>query len=204
MKRNLLSVSQLTTEFSCLFEFTNCGFVIKDQRTRQILASGIKQGGLYTLSDSKPKEALFSTRFKTTSEDLWHQRLGHPHPRIIWFLNNIKFLHVDNWNRSSYVCEGCQLSKSYKLPFYPSSNISSAPLHKIHCDLWGPAPTRSTQGYRFYTIFVEDFSCYVWWFPLKHKSGFYDRFKNFSKFYWKANGQENSNISVRWRGRILQ
>ena len=40
----------------------------------------------------------------------------------------------------------------------------------------------STQGYRFYTIFVDDFSRYVWWFPLRHKSDFYDCFKIFQKF----------------------
>ena len=77
------------------------------------------------------------------------------------------------------------MSKSCKLQFSFSSTISPTPLRKIHCDLWRPAPAHSNQGYRFYIIFFNDLSCYVWWFPLRHKSGFYDCFKIFQKFVEK-------------------
>lgn len=46
-------------------------------------------------------------------------------------------------------------------------------LDLIHCDLWGLAPIISTSGYSYYVIFVDDFSCFTWFYPLKAKSDFH-------------------------------
>ncbi|GJR00285.1 retrovirus-related pol polyprotein from transposon TNT 1-94 [Tanacetum coccineum] len=45
--------------------------------------------------------------------------------------------------------------------------------HLIHYDLWGPSPIVSKDGYRYYVIFVDDFSKFRWFYPLKAKSNFY-------------------------------
>ncbi|KAF7151725.1 hypothetical protein RHSIM_Rhsim02G0101900 [Rhododendron simsii] len=84
IKKNLLSVSQLTSDLPCHFEFTSDGFVVKDQKTNQVMARGNRKGGLYVL-DGTEKQALFSARFRTTSEDVWHQRLGHLQAKVILF-----------------------------------------------------------------------------------------------------------------------
>ena len=42
IKKNLLSVSKLTTDFLFTFEFDGLGFVIKDTTTNQIVAKGCK------------------------------------------------------------------------------------------------------------------------------------------------------------------
>ena len=125
MKKNLISISQLTDDLSCLVEFSSKGFLIKDLKTRKILALGTKQGGLYILNDCH--EALFSTRFKTTSETVWHKRLGHPQPLVVRFLNNKGLITVDGWNQSHFVCDSCQMSKSSRLPFVHSNNFSLEP-----------------------------------------------------------------------------
>lgn len=55
------------------------------------------------------------------------------------------------------------MSTSVKLPFYASNNDCSEPLYKIHCDLWGPAPIKSIQGFKYYALFVvDDFSRFSW------------------------------------------
>ncbi|KAF8399800.1 hypothetical protein HHK36_015671 [Tetracentron sinense] len=71
--KNLLSVGQLTDEKCCMFEFDSRGFVIKDQKSRKVLARGIRDGNLYSLGQEK-RQALFSSRHRKTSEVVWHQR----------------------------------------------------------------------------------------------------------------------------------
>ncbi|GKD57141.1 retrovirus-related pol polyprotein from transposon TNT 1-94 [Tanacetum coccineum] len=50
----------------------------------------------------------------------------------------------------------------------------------IHCDLWGPAPV-SSDGYLYYVIFVDDYSRFTWFYPLKTKSEFYTVLSAFIK-----------------------
>uniref|UniRef100_A0A2N9H082 Uncharacterized protein n=1 Tax=Fagus sylvatica TaxID=28930 RepID=A0A2N9H082_FAGSY len=45
IKKNLLSVSQLTSDYPCYFQFDDHGFVIKDLRTHKVLALGSKEAG---------------------------------------------------------------------------------------------------------------------------------------------------------------
>lgn len=86
MKKNLLSVSQFTSDYPFNFEFSATGFVIKDRNTNQVIASGRREGDLYALTTSK--EAHFSNRFCEVAEDIWHARLGHPQTNMVRLLKN--------------------------------------------------------------------------------------------------------------------
>jgi histone deacetylase 1/2 len=50
-----------------------------------------------------------------------------------------------------------------------SSRVSVAPLELVHTDVWGPART-SSEGYKYYVSFVDDYSRFCWIYLLKHKS----------------------------------
>ena len=52
---------------------------------------------------------------------------------------------------------------------------SSKPLDLIYSDVWGPTIT-SSDGYRYYVIFVDHFTRYIWLYPLKNKSDVKDTF----------------------------
>nr|XP_009767591.1 PREDICTED: uncharacterized protein LOC104218727 [Nicotiana sylvestris] len=66
-------------------------------------------------------------------------------------------LAITKIEKNSYtIC--CQMGKSCKLSFPVSNKREIAPLTKIHYDLWGPAPVASSQGIKYYAIFVDD--CY--------------------------------------------
>ncbi|OIT38994.1 hypothetical protein A4A49_56276, partial [Nicotiana attenuata] len=82
LKKNLISVSKFVKDNACSIEFTDDDFVIKDKITRTILAKGDKRHDLYTL-DGDLHEALMVTKTAKNSDTIWHQRLGHPHSRII-------------------------------------------------------------------------------------------------------------------------
>ncbi|KAJ8635133.1 hypothetical protein MRB53_009400 [Persea americana] len=49
IKKSLLFVSQLTSDFPCYFEFNKSQFTIKNLMTKKVLASGSKCDGLYAL-----------------------------------------------------------------------------------------------------------------------------------------------------------
>lgn len=77
----------------------------------RILARGTRRGGIYSIPTDDAKVALFSVRNKTTSEGIWHQRLGHPQSRVTQFLFSKKFINIDEWNKSHSVCGSCQMGK---------------------------------------------------------------------------------------------
>ena len=124
-------------------------------------------------------QAMTVTKSSKASLEVWHQRMGHPQTKSIKLLQDKKFIEVSSWMKSATVCVSCQLGKSCKLPFGLRNKISSNPLDKIHCDLWGPAPNNSTQGYKYYAVFIDDHTRYTWLYPLRRKSDFFECFLKF-------------------------
>ncbi|KAF8389069.1 hypothetical protein HHK36_025754 [Tetracentron sinense] len=90
--RNLLSVSQMIDDNSCIFEFSSTGFVIKDQKTGRILVRGSRDGSLHSFGAER--RALFSIRSRKVTEGVWHQRLGHPYSKIVRLLITV----FKQWN----------------------------------------------------------------------------------------------------------
>ena len=70
LKKNLLSVSQLTSQFPVNCEFSNIDFCVKGRNTGKPLMTGKRMNNLYVLSN-KP-EAYFSSRFKSCTSSVWH------------------------------------------------------------------------------------------------------------------------------------
>lgn len=90
IKKDLLSVTQLTTAFPYTLEFSSI-CMIKDRTTGRIVATGSRRGDLYALNGTQA--AYFSNRFRRTTAERWHQRLGHPHPKIVQYLLQNKFIN---------------------------------------------------------------------------------------------------------------
>jgi transposase InsO family protein len=76
-------------------------------------------------------------------------------------------------------CKHCLIGKMHKLPFEPFKFQSTQPLELVHSDVWGPAPITSSNGYRYYILFVDDYTRFSWSYLLKHKSNVFTTFKNF-------------------------
>ena len=106
----------------------------------------------------------------------WHQRLGHPSRDILKFV-------FRTFNLSSHLdfesCESCLCNKSHRLPFGKPSLCSPRPLDLIYSDVWGPDPVTSFDNYKYYVIFVDHFTKYVWFFPLRLKSDVFSIFVRF-------------------------
>ena len=67
-------------------------------------------------------------------------------------------------------CDACKLRKIHQESFPSIAIKTNKPLQLIHSDVWGPSPNISIEGYRFYLLFVDDFSHFCWIYPMKHKS----------------------------------
>ncbi|KAH9779268.1 retrovirus-related pol polyprotein from transposon RE1 [Citrus sinensis] len=67
----------------------------------------------------------------------------------------------------------------HKLHFPITETKTKNPLELLHTDLWGPSPTPSIQGYKYYVSFVDDFTRFTWIFPLKTKADTFQVFKIF-------------------------
>ena len=72
----------------------------------------------------------------------------------------------------------CQLSKSKQLPFSESTTESTSPLEIIHYDVWFTS-TPSLSNYRYYVIFIDDYTRFYWLFPLSTKPDVYSIFVKF-------------------------
>lgn len=128
------------------------------------------QHGLYYISFSSPlltssPQAYLSER---VSADLWHARLGHPSTTTTLHVFNSYNLPYTSTKLSS--CHDCSVAKCHRLPFMLSTSSSSAPLELVHSDLWGPAaPLLSTNGFRYYVVFLDDLTRFTWLYFLTSK-----------------------------------
>jgi hypothetical protein len=52
----------------------------------------------------------------------------------------------------------------------------------VHSDVWGPAPIISYNDYRYYVIFIDNFSKIIWLYLMKNKSEIFLIFFNIYKF----------------------
>lgn len=77
------------------------------------------------------------------------------------------------------------MGKSSRLSFSESIFHALRPLDRIHCDLWGPAPFVSVQGFKYYAVFVDNHSRYCWFYPMRLKSEFYSIFVAFQNMVEK-------------------
>ena len=107
IKKNLLSVGQLTTENPYTCKFSSDKFVIKDRRTKHVIAVGSRCGGLYALQPANGA-ALFSTRFRVASDRIWHERFGHPRMLVIDLLKKKSLISsTNNTNKAEHFCNSC-------------------------------------------------------------------------------------------------
>jgi hypothetical protein len=104
--------------------------------------------------------------------------VGHPSDKI---LNLIFDFSKDFYNK----CEAYKLGKQTKLPFCDSNSKSNEIFELIHSDVWGPSPIDSYNGFKYYVIFVDDFSRATWLYLMKNKSEVFFSFSKFCKPYRK-------------------
>ncbi|PKU77483.1 Retrovirus-related Pol polyprotein from transposon TNT 1-94 [Dendrobium catenatum] len=185
LSHNLLSIHKLTNDNSCFVLLDANGFAIKDSRTNKLLLHGPHHHGLYPIKISNPSSSdNFNTALlaASTSSATWHQRLGHPSTSTLRLLSPVLSTSISS---VSSHCNACSKAKCTRLPFPLSTTSTNQCLELIHNDVWGPSPSLSMQSYRFYVVFIDDFSRYSWVYPLHHKSDVFSKFIHFQRMVEK-------------------
>jgi hypothetical protein len=157
---------------------------VKDLLTGKIRAKVKTNEGVYEWPCVVAPHAFPSVKLAPIN---WHFRLGHPAFSV---LNTILSKHHLNSHSISkdFVCNACQCNKSHKLPFSISSLVSHNPLELIFSDVW-TSPLYSLDAFKYYVIFVDHFTKYIWFYPLRKKSEVkttFIRFKALVENYFKT------------------
>jgi hypothetical protein len=193
---NLISIQQFCLDNNCYFILTSSHFFVKDLQTHAILLEGKSENGLYPLWlrrwSSKNKNPVFTAFFGLkTSISVLHLRLGHPSFVTVNRVIKAHSLPTSNVSfNKDQLCDSCLMGKSKKLPFFASKRVSTTILELVHTDLW-TSPIPSISVYKYYILFVDDFSRYTWIYPLHHKS---DAFQSFVKFKLLVETQFNCKL----------
>ncbi|GJV79738.1 ribonuclease H-like domain-containing protein [Tanacetum coccineum] len=124
---------------------------------------------------------MLSQAFQTMTiqDPTWHMNTG-----VSSYLaeNTASRCYISfNSSKESKLCHACQLGRHVKLPFYSSDSCVESVFDIIHSDLW-TSPFPSVSGIKYYAIFLDHFSYYLWVYPLHHKSNLFAKFVEFRAF----------------------
>jgi hypothetical protein len=170
---NLISVGQLC-ELGYDLWFGSSGCRVQDPRTNQVLGTGRRVGRMFELtslhlpSTPTPPPSQVAYTASVFPLSLWHLRLGHVSVQKLRSLVSSGFL--DQVKHDSVDCVSCQLAKQPALSFNNSDSFSHASFDLIHSDIWGPSPTATVGGSKYFVIFVDDFSLYTWIYLMHNRS----------------------------------
>ncbi|KAG8482677.1 hypothetical protein CXB51_024156 [Gossypium anomalum] len=189
------------------------GTLTQDIKTGIILLKGRMHNGLYQFdlcNSNRFKNGNFSAtvcaaRLKSSVDngcvfDLWYKRLGHPCNKTVMAIlhkNNVAF----NTYKMSSICFACQLGKSYKLPFSPSTTTYSAPFELIVPDLWGPTSI-SSECHSYYVSFFDAYSHHTWLYLIKNKSEALKKFFQLQKLIAVQFGCSIKVLQSDWGGKF--
>ena len=66
-----------------------------------------------------------------------------------------------------------------KTPFSGTMEQATGLLEIIHTDVCGPMSVEARGGYRYFLTFTDDLSRYEYIYLMKHKSGMFEKLKEF-------------------------
>jgi hypothetical protein len=161
-------------------EFDAWGLTIHHLPSRAVLARCDSSGPLYSLDlTSTPPTSVASSYAlaTTTTSVVWHCRLGHPGLDV---MSSFPAAQTSPIPRAPLrLCHACQLGRHSCLPFSTSTSRVVQAFDLVHCDLW-TSPVLSLSGYKYYLVILDDYSHFLWTFPLRLKS---DTFTTLTQFF---------------------
>jgi histone deacetylase 1/2 len=175
--KNLISVRRFTIDNQVILAFDPFGLFVKDLKTEEVLACYNSTSDLYPLPGANASTPHAMIAFV----HLWHHRLGHPNKTTLSPLLQDFYIPSSSVPHDSSLCNACQCGKHVRFPFGTSSTFSTFPFELLHCDLW-TSPIPSVSGYKYYLVILDDYSHYVWTFPLRAKSEVHNILLNFHQY----------------------
>ena len=181
LKKKLIYVHHFTKQNNVYLEFHPSYFLVNDRIMGATLLKGACEDGVYPLPEtmtmaSKPAIAYVHER---TTTDGWHKRLGHPSSKIAQHPIRTFSLPVRKKKENSSLCVSCSHNKAHRQTFQSHGFVSTAPLEYIYTNVWGPTRDTGIDGSKYYIIFVDHYTKYIWLYPMSHKSCVHTIFPQF-------------------------
>jgi hypothetical protein len=179
MKKNLLSVSQLTSSgHFVLFGPQDVRVYHSLEIAEEPLMKGQRLESVYVMS---AETAYIDKTRKNETADLWHLHLSHiSYSKLAVMMKKSMLKGLPQLEvRTDTVCAGCQYGKAHQLPYEESKFKAKKPLELVHSDVFGPVKQASISGMRYMVTFIDDFSRYVWVYFQKEKSETFSKFQEF-------------------------
>ncbi|TYK27792.1 Integrase, catalytic core [Cucumis melo var. makuwa] len=158
MKKNLMSVSQLTSADNFVVFGPDDVKVYHNLKVSGTpLMEGRRIKSIYVMS---VEIAYVKKTQKNETADLWHARLGHViYNKLKTIINKFMLKGLPQLDiKEDMVCAGCQYGKAHQLPFKESKFRVKQPLELVHSDVFGPVKQSSIGGMRYMVTFIDDFS----------------------------------------------
>ncbi|KAJ9565081.1 hypothetical protein OSB04_001047 [Centaurea solstitialis] len=133
---------------------------------------------LYLFKLKSSSQVTHPSTFAAITRDLWHHHLGHPGADVLSTLRSNLCFSSSKKLSSNTFCHSCVLGKQIKFPFSSSNSLTHLPFDIIHTDVW-TSPVLSSSGHRYYVLFLDDKTNYMWTYPLANKSQVFSTFLHF-------------------------
>ncbi|KAB2606004.1 hypothetical protein D8674_005721 [Pyrus ussuriensis x Pyrus communis] len=168
ISRSLLSVQQLCANNHSWFICNDREFFVQDKKTRETLYHGkSRPRQLFQIPVVESLKGMHSAVQQSSGflgqmvkSSIWHQRMCHPTNEIIAVMLKQSGISVDVDDNHSILSFSSRIDKC------------TSHFEKIHSDIWGPSPVKSSEEYRYYVTFLDEYTRYTWIFPLCNKSDF--------------------------------
>ncbi|XP_071714896.1 uncharacterized protein [Rutidosis leptorrhynchoides] len=153
---NLLSIHKLTKDSKLIVGFDNTKCYIQDLRLGIIVRTVDVFDGLYVCNVSSHENTCLSANKCYLSNNLWHNRLGHPSENVLKKLKGK--IDLSNKDINYEPCDVCHKAKQTRETFNDSDHKSVAVGDLVHIDLWGPFRVQSREGFKYFLTIVDDYS----------------------------------------------
>nr|GEX99890.1 ribonuclease H-like domain-containing protein [Tanacetum cinerariifolium] len=173
--KNLIYVCQFVRDNNFTIEFDTFGFSIKDFMTRRVLFRCDSTRDFYPITAPSLIPHVF-----LVSQHTWKQRLGYPGREVLRHLVFNNFIPC-NKEKPLMLCHACQLGKHVRLPFLSSNNVVTSCFDLIYSDVW-TSPIPSLLGFKYYVLFLDHYSQFVWVYTLLNKSDVLSKFVFFRTY----------------------
>lgn len=129
-----------------------------------------------------PECAMLAGTEDTQPLEIWHLRLGHLHQAAIQQLTSrATGLHIGppKPQTLSMNCESCLRGSQHRTISHVRSKLASCKLEHIWADIKGPLLDKDIYGFRYFAIFVDEFTRYSVELPMTRRSHLCDAYKLF-------------------------
>ncbi|KAM0024917.1 putative RNA-directed DNA polymerase [Helianthus debilis subsp. tardiflorus] len=188
---NVVSLGQMTEE-GYEIEMKQDYLRMHDDKGRLVMKVQRSTNRLYKIVLTIGKQVCLAMKLNEEAW-VWHARLGHTNFKMMEEMNKKRLVEgLPYLTHPSQICEGCLVAKQPRKSF-PSQSTwrATRPLALIHADICGHIDPATIGGKRYYLLFVDDYTRYMWIYLLKTKDEAFTMFKIF-----KAQVERQSGLKI--------